>query len=118
MPVQSYKHNVYGAGDKLFNIPNIDPDTCCRDALLALSNLLSVMQNAINYFIPNTAILAPMIAAMGGKATVSDKVFVRLTWRKENQGVVFKADNLLQKLQIKDIYLRYGMDYTKDPLFK
>ena len=59
-----------------------------------------------------------MIAAMGATAKVSDKVFVRLTWRQQYPGVVFHPDSLLQRLQIKDLYLQYGMDYTKDPLFK
>ena len=88
------------------------------DALLALSSLFSVLENAINVFIPSTSIVAPMIAPMSAKATVSDKVFIRLAWRQEYPGAVFHPDNLLQRLQIKELYLQYGMDYMNDPLFK
>lgn len=84
---------------------------------MALTVFFSALENAINFFIPSTSILAPMIAPMGAKATVSDKVFVRLVWRQEYPGAVFHPDNLLQRLQIKEIYLQYGMDYTSDPLF-
>jgi hypothetical protein len=84
---------------------------------MALSSLFSAMENAINVFIPSTAIVAPMIAPMSATATVSDKVFIRLTWRQEYPGTVFDPDNLLQRLQIKELYLQYGMEYTNDPLF-
>ena len=59
-----------------------------------------------------------MIAPMSATANVSDKLFVRLTWRQTYPDVVFATDNALQRLQIKAIYLEYGLDHRKDPLFK
>ena len=115
----TYLHSIYGGGSRYYKFPTIFPvDTCCKDALLALSTLFSTLENAVTTFFPSSSIIAPMIAAMGATAKVSDKVFVRLTWRQQYPGVVFHPDSLLQRLQIKDLYLQYGMDYTKDPLFK
>lgn len=59
-----------------------------------------------------------MIAPMGATVKVSDKVFVRLTWAQQYPGIVFQSDCCLHLLQIKDLYLQFGMDYTNDPLFK
>jgi hypothetical protein len=55
---------------------------------------------------------------MGATVNVSDKLFVRLTWRQTYPGDVFESDSLLQRLQIKAIYQEFGLDYKKDPLFK
>ena len=117
MPVQSYLHSIYGGGKTYYTQPPLSDDKCCFDALIALSALFSAIENAVEIFFPSTSIIAPMIAPMGAKAKVSNKVFVRLTWRQQYPGVVFHPDSLLQRLQIKDIYLQYDMDYTGDPLF-
>lgn len=92
-------------------------DTCCKDALLALTFLFSAIENVVDIFFPSLSIIAPMIAPMGARAGVSEKVYVRLIWRHEYEGIIFHPENLLQRLQIKEIYLRYGWDYTVDPLF-
>jgi hypothetical protein len=117
MPVQSYLHNIYGGGRTYYTQHPLSDDKCCFDALIALSALFSAIENAVELFFPSTSIMAPMIAPMVAKATVSNKVFVRITWRQQYPGVVFHPDSLLQRLQIKDIYLQFGMDYSNDPLF-
>ena len=116
---------IYGGGGSSVGIyggtysqPASGEDTCCTDALIALSSLFSVLENAVNIFFPSSSILAPMIAPMGAKAAVSDKVFVRITWRQQYPNIVFHPDNLIQRLQLKEIYLMFGMNYTNDPLFR
>jgi hypothetical protein len=112
-------HNIYGGGAMYYTVPTILlPDTCCVDALLALSTLFSVLENAVEVFFPSSSVIAPMIAPMSATAGVSEKVYVRLIWRHEYEGMMFSPENLLQRLQIKDIYLQLGLDYTNDPLFK
>jgi hypothetical protein len=115
----TYLHSIYGGGTNYFTLPSIIPvDTCCKDALLALSSLFSALENAVMVFFPSSSIIAPLVAPMGATVKVSDKVFVRLTWCQQNPGIVFQSDSLFQLLQIKDLYLQFGMDYTNDPLFK
>lgn len=115
----TYLHSIYGGGKNYFTLPSILPvDTCCEDALLALSSLFSALENAVTVFFPSSSIVAPMIAPMGATVMVSDKVFVRLTWAQQYPGVVFQPDCLLQLLQIKDLYLQFGMDYSKDMIFR
>jgi hypothetical protein len=127
MSAKSYLHSIYGGGAGFTGgngggggsgaVTYVSPDTCCTDALIALSSLFSAMEQAINVFFPANAVVAPMIAPMGASATLSDKLFVRITWRQEYPGMIFNPDNLIQRLQIKDMYIRYGLDYTADPLF-
>jgi len=109
--------SIYG-GVAIYYTPTVKQDPYSTDALLALSSLFSVLESVVDIFFPASSVIAPMIAPMSAKANVSDKVFVRLTWRQRYPGAVFQADNILQRLQIKAIYLEFGVDFKDDPLFK
>lgn len=122
MSYSSRLKSIYGGSESVSNpvyyntVPYILSDACCTNALKALSSLFSVLESVVEMFFPSTSILAPMIANMSAKATVSDKVYVRLIWRHQYQDV-FSPENLIQRLQIKDIYILEGLDYSSDPLF-
>lgn len=109
--------SIYG-GVSIIYTPVIQQIPFVTDSLLALSSLFSVLESLVEVFFPASSILAPMIAPMSATVNVSDKLFVRLTWRQTYPDVVFDTKNALQRLQIKAIYLEYGMDHKKDPLFK
>ena len=105
--------SIYG-GVSIIYTPVIQQIPYVTDSHLALSSLFSVLESLVEVFFPASSILAPMSATVN----VSDKLFVRLTWRQTYPDVVFDTKNALQRLQIKAIYLEYGMDHKKDPLFK
>lgn len=67
---------------------------------------------------PITAIISEFVAAMQARTTVRPVLFVRLVWRERNPGVYFDINYPLHRLQIKGLYLEYGMDHRSDPLFK
>jgi hypothetical protein len=123
MSYSSRLKSIYGGATSASNpvyydtVPYVLSDTCCTNALKSLSSFFSVLESVVEMFFPSTSILAPMIANMSAKATVSDKVYVRLIWRHEYPGMVFSPDNLIQRLQIKSIYIQEGLDYSIDPLF-
>ncbi len=99
------------------------PNTpCSSDICLViptLSELIAVIEsvtNVVDLFFPTAHARAPYIATMGAKGALPPSIFVRLAWRKTNPGVTFKG-NRIQKLQIMDLYIQYGLNWTPDKLF-
>ncbi len=85
------------------------------DSFIALENQIFLTQQSLQqYYQPDRAV-ADFIAQMSARCTVPPVIFA---WRQEYDGVRFDITNAIQRLQIKDIYLRYGFDHTADPIFK
>lgn len=76
------------------------------------------VQQTVQKSYPITAIITEFVAAMQARTTVRPVLFVRLAWRERNPGVYFDINYTLHRLQIKGIYLEYGLDHRSDPLFK
>jgi hypothetical protein len=88
------------------------------EALIALENNIFLTQQALQqYYQPDRAV-SEFIAKMYARCSVPPTIFVRLAWREQYPTTVFNINNPFHRLQIKDIYLIYGFDYLKDPLFK
>jgi hypothetical protein len=89
-----------------------------RGSFLALSQLIYDVERTFPLNYSTDGVISEFVAQMGARAYVSPLVFVRLVWRQENYGVVFDQNNRMQRLQIKDIYIRYKYNYLMDRLFQ
>lgn len=96
---------------------------CSSDICLTiptLTTLIAVIEtvtNIVDMFFPIAIARAPYIASMSARGAIPPAVFVRLAWRKEYSSTKFIASRI-QKLQIMDLYIQYGLDWTSDGLFK
>lgn len=99
--------------------PCIPPPVCPPlDSLFVnLETMIFRVEQAIQEFFPSITVVSTFIAQMDVRAYVPPTIFVRLMWRQNNPGVVFNIENPLQRLQIKDIYIVLGFDWTVDPMF-
>ena len=88
------------------------------DAFVALESFILKVQESINEFFPSTTAVSRMIADMSARASVPPPIFIRLAWLERYDGQPFDVDNPLDRLTIKRLYLEYGLDHTRDPLFK
>ncbi len=113
---RTYRHAIYGARKQ-----KSSAEECCmqlNDMILRLTGMMYAMTQTVDAFFPETHTILQVIGQMRGLARLSPKLFVRVTWRQRFPGVFFDTDNILQRLQIKGIYLEFGLDHCDDPLFK
>jgi hypothetical protein len=82
------------------------------------SEFVKFVQQTVQKSYPITAIISEFVAAMQARTAVRPVLFVRLVWRERNPGVYFDINYALHRLQIKGIYIEYGVDHRADPLFK
>ena len=93
----------------------------CPDLDIVFSDFaefVKFVEQTVQKSYPITAIISEFVAAMQARTTVRPVLFVRLVWRERNPGVYFDINYPLHRLQIKGIYIEYGVDYRTDPLFK
>ncbi len=88
------------------------------DSFIALEQQIFLTQQSLQQYYQADRTVAEFIAKMSARCTVPPVIFVRLVWRQEYSDTRFEITNAIQRLQIKDIYLRYGFDHTADPIFK
>ena len=76
----------------------------------------TVVQTAINVaqFFPGTTAFARIIAPMGATVTMSPALMMRFIWMKAHPGIIFDPTNQGALLQLQDLYLQYGYDWTTD----
>jgi hypothetical protein len=111
---------IYGISKRKADGPGT-PCSVCPDisaAFVALESFIYKVQETIGEFFPASLVVSRMIAEMSARASVPPPIFVRLAWLDRHNGEPFDVDNVLNRLQIKTIYLEYGLDHTRDPLFK
>ena len=80
------------------------------------AKLVDVTAKIINKFFPAITLNSNVIADMGAKMQLSPSLFTRLVWAQRNKGTKYDATSRLHLTQLKDIYLEYDMDWTKDPV--
>ena len=82
------------------------------------SEFVKFVEQTVQKSYPITAIINEFVASMSARTGVRPVLFVRLAWRERNPGVYFDINYPLHRLQIKGLYIEYGVDYRNDPLFK
>jgi hypothetical protein len=112
-------------GSVVFNNSVVGNSYCqsmmCPDldkVFLDFSEFVKFVEQTVQKSYPITAIISEFIAAMSARTGVRPIIFVRLVWRERNPGVYFDVNYPLHRLQIKGLYIEYGVDYQYDPLFK
>lgn len=113
------------AGSIAFNNSVVSSSYCqslmCPDLDTVFSDFaefVKFVEQTVQKSYPITAVITEFVAAMSAKTGVRPVLFVRLVWRERNPGVYFDINYPLHRLQIKGIYIEYGVDHTGDPLFK
>jgi hypothetical protein len=114
-----------GAGTIAFNNALVGSSYCqtlmCPDLDKVFSDFeefVKFVQQTVQKSYPITAVISEFVAAMNARTGVRPVLFVRLVWRERNPGVYFDINYPLHRLQIKGIYIEYGVDHRADPLFK
>ena len=76
----------------------------------------TVVQTAINVeeFFPGATAFARLVAPMGATVTMSPALTMRFLWMKAHPGILFDSMNHTALLQLKDLYLKHGFDWTTD----
>ena len=124
-PIISSVVSAGGAGTIVFNNAVVGSSYCqtlmCPDLDKVFSDFeefVKFVQQTVQKSYPITAIISEFVAAMQARTAVRPVLFVRLVWRERNPGVYFDINYPLHRLQIKGIYIEYGVDHRGDPLFK
>jgi hypothetical protein len=123
---RSYRHPIVSRRRKVIIRPSAtiissapfcyNPCPGLRDAFIALENQIFLTEQALQqYYQPDRAV-SEFIARMDARCTVPPVIFVRLVWRQENPRP-FNINEIMDRLDIKDIYVRYGFQYKDDPIF-
>ena len=114
-----------GSGSIAFNNSVVGSSYCqslmCPDLDIVFSDFaefVKFVQQTVQKSYPITAIINEFVASMSARTAVRPVLFVRLVWRERNPGVYFDINYPLHRLQIKGIYIEYGVDHRGDPLFK
>lgn len=93
-------------------------DVCLTgDLLTGIFGLITALKQTVTDLYPTGRAMANYIAKMSARGSVPVPLFIRLAWRKEHPTIAFDSTRL-QLLQIKDLYLSYGFDWTQDKLFE
>lgn len=85
-------------------------------SLDSLDTMVKTFTVIVDKFFPLSTVSATRVAKIEARITLPDRLFVRLEWRTTHPGVVFTGSPE-QLYEIKDIYIRNGLDWTKDRLF-
>ena len=80
------------------------------------AKLVDITAKIINKFFPAITLNSNVVADMGAKMQLSPSLFTRLAWAQRNKGTKYDTTSRLHLTQLKDIYLEYDMDWTKDPV--
>lgn len=88
------------------------------DSFLTLNDLIYTIEQTIPEHFSVDGVIAEFVAQISGRTFVPPPVYVRLVWRQENPTVRFDMKDRIHRLQIKDIYVRLGYDYTLDRMFQ
>lgn len=80
------------------------------------AKLVDITAKIINKFFPTITLNSNVVADMGAKMQLSPSLFTRLAWAQRNKGTKYDTTSRLHLTQLKDIYLEYDMDWTKDPV--
>lgn len=87
-------------------------------ALESLYRTTTIIEVDVQTLFPATFVLSEIVGSMNVRAYMPPVLYVRVTWRQRYPDKLFDTKNILQRLQIKGIYLEFGMDHRADPLFK
>lgn len=94
-----------------------DPVTDCTDTV-ALNEFLKLITNLydiIEESFPSADTKSPFVAQYTAPARVNPFTYIRFAWIKANPGKKLYPSKEAA-LDIKELYLVNGMDWTKDPL--
>jgi hypothetical protein len=110
---------IYGMNKRLTGQGGCDPAVACMTTEL-LTQILHVIEQTkivVDTLYPAAHASATYIAKMTARGFISPILFTRIAWRKLYAGQEYTG-TLVQIMQIKDIYLSYGLDWEEDKLFE
>ncbi len=109
------------AGREIYGYRKVIPccvsDLCLTEELVgAFQTLLGEVKTIVSTLYPHTEVKSAIVADMGAKAWVHPPILVRIFWRRAHPGVQWLGTPD-QVLQLLDIYLLNGWEWTGDKLF-
>jgi hypothetical protein len=85
---------------------------------MAFDNVLTLLRQTVEKFYPADLVGIPFTAPLNTRSGLPATHLLRMKWIKDHPGVVFDKTNPTHRYQLKDLYIVYGADWTKDPLFR
>lgn len=112
----SNKKPIYGINNTVNKCnTNLCSDMFPLDTYLnSLKSTVGVLISVIDKLFPNITAQAPITGSLGAVTQVPPIMFCRLIWAHKNPGDVF-TNTELQIIQLKQIFLQYGLDWRADP---
>ena len=111
---------IYGCStvdDPCSSLPSAVVAVPCDDSatVLQLENLIESLYSLIGKLFPSSGVTSSLIAEYTVKAKLNPFTYVRFAWINEHPGQrMFSCP--LNALHLKDLYLQFGFDWTKDPM--
>lgn len=126
--MSKYRHPIYGINRRVIVRPAsnvVSSEPYCYDpcpgidaTFVALEDAIFNLERTLQQYYQAQRIISECVANMSARCFLPPAIFVRLVWREANKDVRFDITNVMHRLQIKYIYVRYGFDYSDEPLFK
>jgi len=126
--MSKYRHPIYGTTRRVIVRPVskvVSTEPYCYEpcpgidaAFVALEDAIFNLERTLQQYYQAQRVVSEFIAKMSGRCFLPPAIFVRLVWREAHKDVKFDITNTMHRLQIKYIYVRYGFDYSDEPLFK
>lgn len=103
---------IYGLGAATACDPTV---TCATGPLMiAFLQLVESTRGVVDKLFPAAEIKANFITPLAARGFIPPLYFVRLAWRQKFKGVEWLG-SYTQAGQLKDLYLEFGLDFSKDP---
>lgn len=101
-----------------FGNPCTTEDACMTDILMQqFLDIVESVKAVVQEFFPAQIITSSGITKIRSLAFLNDYTYVRFLWISRHPGMIFDANNLSLRYEIKDIYLEFGLtSWTTDPL--
>ena len=101
-----------------FGNPCTTEDACMTDILLQqFLDIVDSVKAVVQEFFPASNLMSAAIAKIRSLAFLNDYTYVRFLWISRHPGMIFDANNLSLRYEIKDIYLEFGLStWVNDPL--
>ena len=115
--------SIYGTATTCKVAPALDPcpvvDPCDSvEALATFVAMLSSLHAVVKEFFPATTVTGAIITNIDATAAMNHFTYVRFAWIMDpaHKDLVFDPKNREHLLQLRDLYLKNGFSWAKDPL--
>ena len=122
MSYRTYRHPIYRSVSATCCDSGSGPSNC---DLFTLYDNMAALLNSVKVLVPTNrttlvggdgGVVSSLTATMSAQMGCPPMVIARLSWVKQNPGVIFNRNNCLHVIQLYGVYNELGIDWRYDPL--